>query len=376
MSLDLLTVDAELSEGDHVDAGLSREDVEYGSVPGRRALSRDRRYARRYRARGLSKFVGSVDGESRFAAVETCGWHLGEEGLVEIKEHEGVCYASGGNVASCGLIWVCAVCSAKIRARREVELEAACAEWVSRGGSLAMLTFTVRHDESMSLDEVLNALNGSYRALRHRRSFEKVRALCVGQVRALEVTYGAKGWHPHLHVLLFVAPGATESEVQDVLPSMVTDWRCLVGSRLPGVLPPSVERSIDLVWFGADASSAAGYVSKVAKEISLADSKSGLDPFALLDVEDVGRDRAVARFIEYVKTMRGRHAMDWSPGLRDLLGLGVEKSDEEVVGDDDDLGDAIVGVVFARQWNRYMREGTAQRVLRWHERWFESVRRE
>ena len=353
--------------------GLSREVTQYGSQPGQRGSRRDRRYARRYRVRGLVKFVEAVEGSCAFGRVSSCGFALGGDGLVEIKEHEGVCYPSG-SLLQCGSIWVCPVCSAKIRARREVELETAAKEWVSRGGSLAMLTFTLRHNESMTLIEVLNALLGSYRKLRNRQSFEKLRSLLVGSVRALEVTYGANGWHPHLHLLLFVAPGATEDAVQDRLPSMITDWRNLVQQSLGAV--PSVERAIDLLWFGDDASTAAGYVSKIAKEMTLSDSKSGFDPFALLDVTGVGRDRAVARFIEYANTMKGRHAMDWSPGLRDLLGLGEEKSDEEVANDDVDLGDAIVAVVLGRQWNRFMREGTSQDFLRWWELRLEAVRRE
>lgn len=352
--------------------GLSREVTQYGSQPGQRGSRRDRRYARRYRVRGLVKFVESVEGSCAFRRVATCGFALGD-GLVEIKEHEGVCYPSG-SLLQCGSIWVCPVCSAKIRARREVELETAAKEWVSCGGSLAMLTFTLRHNESMTLVEVLNALLGSYRKLRNRQSFEKLRSLLVGSVRALEVTYGANGWHPHLHLLIFAKPGVDEADVQEMLASMITDWRNLVGSSLGAV--PSVERAIDLLWFGDDASTAAGYVSKIAKEMTLSDSKSGFDPFALLDVTGVGRDRAVARFIEYANTMKGRHAMDWSPGLRDVLGLGEEKSDEEVANDDVDLGDAIVAVVLGRQWNRFMREGTSQNFLRWWEMRLEAVRRE
>ena len=350
--------------------GLSREVVKYGSSPGQQGRDRNRRYRRRHRVRGLVDLVEKVQGECSFGRVATCG--MSRSTLVEIKERDGVCYPS--NVISCGSIWACPVCSAKIRARREVELEAGAAEWVARGGRLAMLTFTLRHDRLMDLLDVLNALLGSYRKLRHRKSFERLRSLVVGQVRALEVTYGENGWHPHLHVLLFVRSGVEEEQVRELLGAIVTDWRDLVGQSLGAF--PSVQRAVDLLWFGSDSSTAAGYVSKIAKEMTLSDSKSGLDPFALLDVVDVGRDRAVARFIEFANTMRGRHAMDWSPGLRELLGLGDFKSDEEIASEDDDGGDGIVCVFFARQWNRYVKDGTSQNYLSDIERQVRAVRRE
>jgi hypothetical protein len=236
-----------------------------------------------------------------------------------------------------------------------------------------MVTFTLRHDASMDLVDVLHSLLGSYRKLRNRKSFRRLRHLLVGQVRALEVTYGENGWHPHLHLLLFVRDGVSQAEVEAEVQGLITDWRLLVESSLGAV--PSVARAVDLLWFGSDALTAAGYVSKIAKEMTLADSKSGLDPFALLDVVGVGRDRAVARFIEYANAMRGRQSIAWSKGLRDLFDLGVAKSDEELALDDDDMGDEVVDCCTRSQWNRFVRDGTVQDHLVWVERRLQTERR-
>jgi hypothetical protein len=298
-----------------------------------------------------------------------CGFAMGP--LVAIKERDGRCFPSG--VKSCGSVWVCPVCSAKIRARREIELEAACREWVDRGGQLAMLTFTLRHDQSMHLDEVLHALTLSYRKLRNRKAFRVLREFLGGAVKALELTYGQNGWHPHLHVLLFVKPEVERELVEAIKEGLITDWRELAADSLGSV--PSVARAIDLLWFGSDAETAAGYVSKIAKEISLADTKSGYDPFALLDVEGVERDRAVALFIEYANVMRGRHSIDWSPGLRDLLGIGADKTDEEIAAEDDEVGE-IVDCVELKEWNRLVVAGRVQEHLEWCEQRWRSERDE
>jgi len=343
------------SEIDQIE-GLSREVVKFGSNPDQALFSRRRKYARRRRVSGLALHSERVTGfYPSWGRVRGCGSPIGD---VAIKEHEGRVYASG--VAQCASVWCCPVCSAKIRTRRQVELETACASHVARGGALAMLTLTLRHDSSMTLFDVLGALLRSYRNSRHRKAFKKIRGLTIGVVRSLEITWGENGWHPHLHLLLFVDSDDSRENLELSLGDFITDWRLVVGRDL-GVLP-SVERAVELTWFGSDSASAAGYVSKVAKEITQADSKSGRDPFALLDVEGVARDRAVAMFMEYGDTMRGVQSISWTKGLRDLLGLGSQISDEEIV-EDLDVGDEVVEMISHKSWLDIRRAGREVEVF-------------
>jgi hypothetical protein len=53
-------------------------------------------------------------------------------------------------------------------------------------------------------------------------------------------------------------------------------------------------------------------------------------PFELLDRDDA---RSRALWVEYVEVTRGRRAIFWSKGLRALLGLDVERTDDEVMAD-------------------------------------------
>jgi hypothetical protein len=184
-----------------------------------------------------------------------------------------------------------------------------------------------------------------------------VRRSIVGSVRSLEVTYGENGWHPHHHVLLFIKPGVVG--LDDDLQAIVTDWRDLVGSSLGSV--PSVERGVDLTYFGQGASAAAAYVAKIAKEITLADSKSGRDPLALLD--DRSKESA-AKWFEFVDSMKGRQSIAWSKGLRSQLELPVEVADElladEYVSLDGESEPVeIVVVVDRRKWNSLIMTGAA-----------------
>jgi len=334
---------------EHVPGGLSRELIEFVGEPDQSRASRRRRWRRRSRAAALFRWRYGQTGIK--SEVVKCG-HSGRS-FIPIESRGGRCYPVG--VMACGQVWSCPVCSVAIRTRREMELNAAARAWCESGGQLAMLTFTARHDASMSLRSVLTAVLDSYRALQGRTSWRLFRRSVLGSVRALEVTYGANGWHPHLHVLLFVKSGVASLEVE--VDRVITDWRELVGASLGAV--PSVERAVDLTWFGSDAAAAAGYVSKVAKEIAQADSKSGRDPFALLD--DSSKVNA-AKWFEYVDAMKGRQSIAWSKGLRKQLGLGVELKDAELADEYVSVEGEITTVVAYvpnRKWRAMVLTGEA-----------------
>jgi len=170
-------------------------------------------------------------------------------------------------------------------------------------------------------------------------------SLASGFVRALEVTYGENGWHPHLHVLLFIAPGQDESTALSMLFGIKTSWIQLVKSRLG--LAPSHERGVHLLWFGNESEQAARYIAKIAKEITFANSKSGRDPISLLDDTS---PQSTAMFIEYAQAMYRKRAITWSQGLRASLDItSPELTDQELADANKDVGD-VVAVLSAELW--------------------------
>jgi hypothetical protein len=67
------------------------------------------------------------------------------------------------------------------------------------------VTFTLQHKVGDPLPRLLSALLGALRTVKGGfawRDFTR-RVGGLGSVRSLEVTYGANGWHPHLHELAF-----------------------------------------------------------------------------------------------------------------------------------------------------------------------------
>ncbi|MFC8366208.1 hypothetical protein ACFUIY_40880 [Streptomyces griseorubiginosus] len=134
----------------------------------------------------------------------------------------------------CGRIWLCPVCAATIRHKRAEEITEGVVEWIKRGGSAYLVTFTARHASRDQLSDLMDALQGTrktpdtkrkpgaYQRLitggswagRPDRGVDGIRDHIgyVGMIRATEVTVGqANGWHPHIHAIVFVG-GRTVGE--------------------------------------------------------------------------------------------------------------------------------------------------------------------
>ncbi|MGB8197264.1 MAG: protein rep [Acidimicrobiales bacterium] len=268
------------------------------------------------------------------------------------------CWPSG--VAQCGSVHTCPVCCAKIKARRADEIEVLCDAHALGGGSLSMLTATVRHDLSQSLDEVRSAVGQSWRRVQRLKSWSDLRVVLDGHVVAPEVTFGQNGWHPHLHVLLFVRRGVESSVVDALLDEFRSDWIRLVNESLGK--SPSIERGVHLLHFGTDSmKAAAGYLSKVAKELTASDLKSGRDPFTLLDGAGDGDSRSIALWFEYAAAMKGVRSVAYSKGLRELYAVD-ELEDDDVIELDEAAGVAVC-FVRAKAWNKALREGAIGDLL-------------
>lgn len=245
------------------------------------------------------------------------------------------------NLIVCGSVWMCPICSAKISERRRVELTKA----VDRNPDLqpALVTFTLQHEKKNELRDVLRVLLESYRLLksgRYWKSFVSDYDL-EGSVRALETTVGRNGWHPHLHVLVFFKAGFDVSGAESFFK---TEWvRCLEkfdasASYIHGVDFRTTQRDI------ADYITKFGHEPKdkmrarkwtMEHELTKSQSKlsrdvEGKTPLQLLS-DFVDGDLAAGKlWREYASYFKGRRQLVWSRGLRSKLGLGVEKSDEEI----------------------------------------------
>ena len=123
------------------------------------------------------------------------------------KNHKTASYAG---LQTCGSVWVCPVCGAKVVERRRGEIQQAMAMHRACGGEVHLLTLTVPHTRFNALDDLLErqgkALQGFLRDFTVKAVFKEMGY--IGQIRGYETTHGRKGtnngWHPHFHFLQFV----------------------------------------------------------------------------------------------------------------------------------------------------------------------------
>ncbi|MCC7078742.1 MAG: protein rep [Acidimicrobiia bacterium] len=232
---------------------------------------------------------------------------------------------------TCGSIHACPVCASKIRAVRADEISEGARRWLGDGHELAMLTLTMPHDVSMSLEEVWDTVADGWRAVQQGRGGQMMRQSMAGFIRSADLTYGEHGWHFHLHVLVFLEPG--ESWTEGMTERLRDAWdRWLIrrgysaAHRMHGVDVRPVR----------DDAGIGEYVSKVAMELARPDRKEGRGGRTvweiLGDIVEHRRPEDEALWCEYVRASHGRRALTWSQGLRRRV---LDLEDDDVPTDDE-----------------------------------------
>lgn len=339
----------------------AREEAELrGPETGRQALNRQERRALWAALRWLRK--GSSIERQRKCRWIPKGDHVGIEKRLD--------RANLTELQTCGRPG-CPACGPKIAAERAADIALALTEWIARGGRVAMLTLTLPHTRAQRLAELLDGLGPAFGAIRQNKTPRRLlTAHTGGWIKRLEVTLGENGWHPHLHVLVFLLPGTTAAELAELAESWYVAW----SGRLirAGLGKPSRRHGVDakLLDLSAAHEQVAKYVAKTeyaaapgslraALELANAGSKrarslTSRTPMQLLaDAVRDGEAVDVARWHEFEQAMKGRHQLQWSRGLRDeLLGDELpELTDEEAAESNDGAG-RLIGLLDHDTWRR------------------------
>lgn len=158
---------------------------------------------------------------------------------VEVRRQvgtDGQARAGFGGLMTCGSPWACPRCSAVIAATRSVEIGNAVRACQSAGGTVYMLTLTLRHRATDQLSALFELLNKGWRGVTGGHAWTGVAARWVtkrgrqvwrpgeigdrdrfgvaGVVRVVEATVsrpgsGGHGWHLHIHALVFLTGDAS-----------------------------------------------------------------------------------------------------------------------------------------------------------------------
>lgn len=148
----------------------------------------------------------------------------------------------------------------------------------------------------------------------------------MGSIRALETTYGGNGWHPHYHILLFLD---SSIPLDKIAAAYEERWiNACIKAGLPAP-KPGVACTVQ------DGSYASAYVGKwgLPEEMTKSHIKhaiAGRTPMDLLRDYADGDENSGRLWREYVAAFKGQRQLWWSQGLRQLLYLPREESDEEI----------------------------------------------
>lgn len=267
---------------------------------------------------------------------------------------------------TCGSVWECPVCAAKISERRRAEILAAMTAHKAAGGDVLLLTLTNPHAFG---DDLKVLIDGQRQAMRRFWGTKASTRLCeriglVGSIRALEVVDGTlnasgnNGWHPHFHILLFVDRGLDLIRLRS---EFYFIWAN--ACRLAGLRIPSLQHGLTL----QDGGAASKYVSKWGLEHEMTKGhikkgrQGGRTPFDLLRAYRGGDKQAGALFVEFANAFKGKRQLVWSPGLKAHFSI-EELNDQELAEREEE--EAQRGCQISRDdWQVILQHGARAEML-------------
>lgn len=330
-----------------------------GQVRGGAALPDVRRLRYRVRSR-MSEMLtawGVVVGQ-RFGG---CGRRIVSEDGVALVVNEAVAHFAG--LMTCGLVWVCPVCSAKIRAGRTVEVGQVLASVLDHGHGAEFATFTASHHLGQSLVSLFDGCEKAWNAMRSSRAFGRVveRFGLRLLVCTRELTWGPiNGWHPHRHVAYLTERPLSVAERDQLEAALFDCWSHQLGRQGIRALRErgTVLRPI------TGPGGMGNYLAKVegwsaALEMTRGDRKLARNgnraPEALMvsAVED-GDASDFALVVEYLAATKGRRMLTWGVGVRaEFLDGAEELTDEELAAAK--VGGVVLATIGRRTWGCVLR---------------------
>jgi hypothetical protein len=302
---------------------------------------------------------------------------LGVKYTQDQKTGTGRAFYSG--LMSCSNVWDCPHCSSKISEKKRIELAEAMRTAKEKKWTPYMVTFTAPHHKKESLKSLLRKATRARQIFFNRKAWRTYseKLGLEGHVRALEVTHSYNnGWHVHVHQIFFFNQSSNDPHESMLMhtPSelvLLPMWQsaCLsAGLRKPNEHGLKVDR----------AEKASNYISKfgdVMKStwtashemtksmIKKANEGKGMSPWDMLrDFQDTGDEQSANLFREYSKAFKGKRQLVWSKGLREKLGLDVEKTDQELA--EEEVQDSVtLGYLTTSEWKLILKHEQRAQLL-------------
>lgn len=261
---------------------------------------------------------------------------------------------------TCGSVWACPVCSAKVSERRKNEVVQALDSHLASAGELYFITFTFRHSRNDDLEELKTKFREALKFLRESKSYKKYKKMVgySGLIRALEVTWGqSNGWHPHTHEIVLADKKVSFQSIKRLL---FPEW--VKSCEKAGLAAPSFRRGIDV----QGGEKAGSYITKYGNELAKSHTKKArgdrYTPFDLLRSYSFdSNDLHGVKFLEFAKSMQGARQLYWTNGLKDRFGIN-DKSDD-VLAKENQENMFLLGEIKLEKWRSVVKYNAVASVL-------------
>jgi hypothetical protein len=295
-------------------------------------------------------------------------------------------------LARCGMIWLCPLCASTITERRRIELDKLLSPTeeihilngdkveriiTQRKYHVGLATFTIGHRRSVSLQDTLSRLLLAYKKTfggRWASAFKNSHRI-IGTIRALEITYGENGWHPHIHTLLVRDSANTPSSTADIELDLMFRWddaTSAVGARADKI------HGVD---YRAGDTNAIEYISKMGQQVIGSAAKwsvvselvkypvkrgrkGNVTLWDLLAEYMAGDVRSGELWIEAQSCLKGKRHMVASRGLYDALGTSDEALADETMADEPIAqSDTLLARLTVNEWRTVIRKNMRGQLL-------------
>jgi hypothetical protein len=300
----------------------------------------------------LHRLARALMPRERLAA---CGVVLryGASGVVVRRLPNGRAGYSG--LYRCGDFWRCPSCRVALGVRRARQIETALRAHVDAGGSVLLATYTVPHDRDESLPVVLARLAGTWRRYAKSALRDVLGRYYIGAVRALEVTHGVSGWHPHYHALVFVSPGLPY--LTPVAVALAERWSQVAGADWRADVRRVAHDGVAAVarYLTMDGVAGASYeVASPAAKVPAGRSY----PELLYDYARYRSSSDAALIYEYAAALHGVHHLTISPRLRRSYDFVDPASGWSEITDDD-----VLALLNSGEWLSILNAGEDKNLL-------------
>lgn len=308
-----------------------------------------------------------------------------------------------GGLQTCANVWLCPICGSKIQARRANEIVkffdfvysdkeqptkkskiidsfllksenvrqgnifTDSIEKVKAKKKVVMLTLTFPHSikNSFDFERTFNLFSKSLDLLKKGNDYSKFNKLhgVIGTITAKEVTYGANGWHPHIHTLIALN---VNSDVNAIYSFYIKKWK--KACEKAGLVDFATEKdcksfedhAVDI----QDNCSCMDYLTKSGLvknetagdfELTGISNKVGRNgSMTFFEIVDIARKTGELKYIklieQYALATKNKKQLTWSPGLKNLCNVD-EKSDKELA---EELSEEAVKVAEISQKDWYV----------------------